>query len=202
MRSRSAVSSGDSSAYSEASMVMVSVASNHQVPRSPSTSMLVHVPGATLALTRPIAAPSVASAHGRHHGHHHHHKHKAKHARVKHFGGTNASVDPSGPAGPGDAGTVASFDQATGVLTLTLDTPGSDVNVFDLRAANALASALETLDPGIEAVVLASTKPGSFVNGVGLMMAGAVVTVLPVLLLFLALQRYYMQGLLMGSVKQ
>ena len=35
-----------------------------------------------------------------------------------------------------------------------------------------------------------------------LMMAGAVVTVLPVLLLFLSLQRYYMQGLLMGSVKQ
>jgi multiple sugar transport system permease protein len=35
-----------------------------------------------------------------------------------------------------------------------------------------------------------------------LMMAGAVITVLPVLLLFLALQRYYMQGLLMGSVKQ
>lgn len=34
-----------------------------------------------------------------------------------------------------------------------------------------------------------------------LMMAGAVITVLPVLLLFLALQRYYMQGLLMGSVK-
>ena len=34
-----------------------------------------------------------------------------------------------------------------------------------------------------------------------LMMAGAVVTVLPVLLLFLALQRYYMQGLLLGSVK-
>ncbi len=34
-----------------------------------------------------------------------------------------------------------------------------------------------------------------------LMMAGAVVTVLPVLGLFLALQRYYMQGLLMGSVK-
>lgn len=35
-----------------------------------------------------------------------------------------------------------------------------------------------------------------------LMMAGAVITVLPVLLLFLALQRYYMQGLMMGSVKQ
>lgn len=34
-----------------------------------------------------------------------------------------------------------------------------------------------------------------------LMMAGSVVTVLPVLLLFLALQRYYIQGLLAGSVK-
>jgi multiple sugar transport system permease protein len=35
-----------------------------------------------------------------------------------------------------------------------------------------------------------------------LMMAGAVVTIAPVLLLFLSLQRYYMQGLLMGGVKQ
>jgi multiple sugar transport system permease protein len=34
-----------------------------------------------------------------------------------------------------------------------------------------------------------------------LMMTGAVITVMPVLILFLALQRYYMQGLLMGSVK-
>ena len=34
-----------------------------------------------------------------------------------------------------------------------------------------------------------------------LMMAGAVITVLPVLLLYLALQRYYMRGLLVGSVK-
>ncbi len=34
-----------------------------------------------------------------------------------------------------------------------------------------------------------------------LMMAGSVLTVLPVLLLFLALQRYYIQGLLLGSVK-
>ena len=35
-----------------------------------------------------------------------------------------------------------------------------------------------------------------------LMMAGAVVTVLPVLALFLVLQRYYLQGLTMGGVKQ
>mgnify|MGYP001223000277 CR=1 FL=1 len=34
-----------------------------------------------------------------------------------------------------------------------------------------------------------------------LMMAGSVITVLPVLLLFLVLQRHYMQGLLTGSVK-
>ncbi|MBS0226252.1 MAG: carbohydrate ABC transporter permease [Proteobacteria bacterium] len=34
-----------------------------------------------------------------------------------------------------------------------------------------------------------------------LMMAGSVVTILPVLVLFLVLQRYYIQGLLVGSVK-
>ncbi|MGH8798950.1 MAG: carbohydrate ABC transporter permease [Casimicrobiaceae bacterium] len=34
-----------------------------------------------------------------------------------------------------------------------------------------------------------------------LMMAGSVLTTLPVLLVFLALQRYYMQGLLAGSIK-
>ncbi len=34
-----------------------------------------------------------------------------------------------------------------------------------------------------------------------LMMAGSVVTVVPVLVLFLALQRYYIEGLLVGSVK-
>jgi multiple sugar transport system permease protein len=39
------------------------------------------------------------------------------------------------------------------------------------------------------------------VSDTELMMAGAVVTVVPVLVLFLALQRFYMQGLMMGSVK-
>jgi multiple sugar transport system permease protein len=34
-----------------------------------------------------------------------------------------------------------------------------------------------------------------------LMMAGSVVTIAPVLIVFLVLQRYYIQGLMMGSVK-
>ena len=33
------------------------------------------------------------------------------------------------------------------------------------------------------------------------MMAGAVITVLPVLLVFLVLQRFYIRGVLMGSLK-
>jgi len=52
------------------------------------------------------------------------------------------------------------------------------------------------------------TLPVALANLVGehaqdteLMMAGSVLTVLPVLVLFLALQRYYMQGIMMGSVK-
>ena len=39
------------------------------------------------------------------------------------------------------------------------------------------------------------------VQDIELMMAGAVVTVAPVLILFLALQRYYIRGMLAGSVK-
>jgi multiple sugar transport system permease protein len=39
------------------------------------------------------------------------------------------------------------------------------------------------------------------VQDVELMMAGSVVTVLPVLMVFLALQRYYIRGIMMGSVK-
>jgi multiple sugar transport system permease protein len=40
------------------------------------------------------------------------------------------------------------------------------------------------------------------VQDIELMMAGAVITVLPVLALFLLLQRYYLQGLTLGGVKQ
>lgn len=43
---------------------------------------------------------------------------------------------------------------------------------------------------------------GEHVPDTELVMAGAVVTVLPVLLLFLVLQRYYVQGIMMGSVKE
>ncbi len=42
---------------------------------------------------------------------------------------------------------------------------------------------------------------GEHVLDAELMMAGAVVTVLPVLILFLVLQRYYIAGLMVGSVK-
>ena len=42
---------------------------------------------------------------------------------------------------------------------------------------------------------------GEHVQDVELMMGGAVVTVLPVFLAFLFLQRYYIQGIMAGSVK-
>jgi multiple sugar transport system permease protein len=49
--------------------------------------------------------------------------------------------------------------------------------------------------------VALATLSREHIMDVEMMMAGAVVTVIPVLLLFLALQRYYIQGLLLGSVK-
>ena len=39
------------------------------------------------------------------------------------------------------------------------------------------------------------------VQDIEMMMAGSVITVAPVLILFLALQRYYIRGMLAGSVK-
>ncbi len=52
-----------------------------------------------------------------------------------------------------------------------------------------------TLPVGLAALV------GEHVQDTELMMAGAVLTVLPVLLVFLFLQRYYIQGVMVGSVK-
>lgn len=43
---------------------------------------------------------------------------------------------------------------------------------------------------------------GEHVQDVELMMAGAVLTVLPVIVMFLALQRYYIEGIVSGSVKE
>ncbi len=64
-----------------------------------------------------------------------------------------------------------------GVLHLTLDSPGA-VNVFSRDVASMLCDRLKDLDPGaVRAVVLESGKPGSFVNGVGVMLAGSVRTV-------------------------
>ena len=57
-------------------------------------------------------------------------------------------------------------------------------------------------DQGLHTLPVAlATLSREHVQDNELMMAGSVVTVLPVLLLFLVLQRYYMQGLLLGSVK-
>ena len=50
--------------------------------------------------------------------------------------------------------------------------------------------------------VALATLAGEYVQDVELMMAGAVVTVLPVLLLFVCLQRYYIAGVMAGGVKE
>jgi multiple sugar transport system permease protein len=49
--------------------------------------------------------------------------------------------------------------------------------------------------------VALSNLSREYVQDNEMMMAGAVLTVMPVLLLFLLLQRYYIQGLLLGSIK-
>ena len=60
------------------------------------------------------------------------------------------------------------------ILYLTLDTVGSSVNIFTPAVALELEAALaEGLAAGARAVVLQSAKPGSFVNGVGLLLAAS-----------------------------
>jgi enoyl-CoA hydratase/carnithine racemase len=69
-------------------------------------------------------------------------------------------------------------DLRRGVLSLTLDTPGSSVNVLTRDAASSLRELVVGVDPtAIRAVVLRSAKPASFVNGVSLMLAGTVKSV-------------------------
>jgi len=50
--------------------------------------------------------------------------------------------------------------------------------------------------------VALANMSGEHVQDTELMMAGAVLTVLPVLVLFAALQRYYLSGIMAGSVKE
>lgn len=59
-----------------------------------------------------------------------------------------------------------------GLLLAELDTPGSSVNVFGPPAASQLGRILDGLD-GAELLVLRSRKPGSFVNGAGLLYSTA-----------------------------
>jgi enoyl-CoA hydratase/carnithine racemase len=66
-------------------------------------------------------------------------------------------------------------ERADGILTVVLDTPGCDVNIFSHQAAVQLGSILDRVDPAdTRALILRSGKSGSFVNGVGLMLASAV----------------------------
>jgi len=50
--------------------------------------------------------------------------------------------------------------------------------------------------------VALATLAGEHVQDVELMMAGAVLTILPVVILFVALQRYYVAGITAGGVKE
>jgi enoyl-CoA hydratase/carnithine racemase len=65
----------------------------------------------------------------------------------------------------------ASF--ADGVLTLTLDTSGCAVNVFNRATAEGLLEQLGRLPADARAVVFRSAKPNSFINGVGLLLVQA-----------------------------
>lgn len=65
-------------------------------------------------------------------------------------------------------------DRRDGVLTLTLETPGSPVNVFNHATAHQLIEILADVTPETtRAVVFATAKTNSFINGVGLLLAQA-----------------------------
>jgi enoyl-CoA hydratase/carnithine racemase len=61
-----------------------------------------------------------------------------------------------------------------GVLTLTLDTPGSAINIFNHATAHQLIDILSNVTPATtRAIVFETAKPNSFINGVGLLLAQA-----------------------------
>lgn len=59
------------------------------------------------------------------------------------------------------------------ILVLELDTPDASVNVFGPPAAAQLRAVLSNPPPGVDTLLLRSGKPGSFVNGAGLLYANA-----------------------------
>jgi enoyl-CoA hydratase/carnithine racemase len=77
-------------------------------------------------------------------------------------------------------------------LTLWLNTPGSRVNVFGPQAAAQLDEVLATLVARrVETLVLRSDKPGSFVNGAGLLYAAAMQSPREALALSAPVRRVY-----------
>jgi enoyl-CoA hydratase/carnithine racemase len=64
--------------------------------------------------------------------------------------------------------------ESDGILTLTLDTPGSAVNILNRATAVQLTGLMAALDPArTRAVVFRTAKRSSFINGVGLLLAHA-----------------------------
>jgi enoyl-CoA hydratase/carnithine racemase len=61
-----------------------------------------------------------------------------------------------------------------GVLHLSLETPGSEINIFNQDAASSLQNCLASLDFSVRAVVVHSAKPLSFLNGAQLMAANMI----------------------------
>jgi enoyl-CoA hydratase/carnithine racemase len=59
------------------------------------------------------------------------------------------------------------------ILELALDTPSSSVNVFGPAAAAQLDEVLGAVPSHIETILVRSAKPGSFINGAGLLYANA-----------------------------
>ena len=67
-----------------------------------------------------------------------------------------------------------SVTKQDGVLTLTLDTPGSPINIFNHATAHQLIDILSTVTPATtRAIVFETAKAHSFINGVGLLLAHA-----------------------------
>lgn len=63
------------------------------------------------------------------------------------------------------------IEKRSDVLYLSLDTPSCAVNIFNNETARQVSDIFAKIDKGLKAVVFRSKKPGSFINGVGLMLA-------------------------------